>query len=115
MGGGFRHAPSAAGGAKAASFASERNQLLMAALAAAQAEKPVRQNAAGEKGIELGFDKLRQAASTLGFDLRQEGFEVFLNQSIEGGFFGTPPLVMDWGCCRRALERFAHDLCLVTS
>ena len=43
----------------------------------------MRQNAAGEKGIELGFDKLWQAASTLGFDLRQEGFEVFLNQSIE--------------------------------
>jgi hypothetical protein len=48
----------------------------VAALATAQAEKPVRQNAAGEKGIELVFDKLRQTAST---DLRQEAFEVLLN------------------------------------
>jgi hypothetical protein len=87
----------------------------VAALATAQAEKPVRQNAAGEEGIELGFDKLRQTASTLRFDLRQEAFEVVLNQPIEGGFFGTAPLVMDWVYSRRALERWAHDLCLVTS
>jgi hypothetical protein len=64
----------------------------VAALAAAQTEKPVRENAAGEEGIEFVFDKLRQAAATLGFDLRQEAFEVLLNQLIEGGFFGTPPL-----------------------
>jgi hypothetical protein len=55
------------------------DQLLVAALATAQAQKPVRQNAAGEKGIELVFDKLRQTASPLGFDLRQEAFEVLLN------------------------------------
>ena len=51
----------------------------MGALATAHAKKPVRENAAGEEGIELGFDKLRQAASTLGFDLRQKAFEVLLN------------------------------------
>ena len=51
----------------------------MGALGAAQAEKPVGENAAFEKGIELDFDKLRQAASNLGFDLRQEAFEVLLN------------------------------------
>jgi hypothetical protein len=38
----------------------------VAALATAQAQKPVRENAAGEKGIELVFDKLRQATATLG-------------------------------------------------
>jgi hypothetical protein len=31
------------------------------------------------------------------------------------GFFRTPPLVVDWVANRRALERWAHDLCLVTS
>jgi exoribonuclease R len=36
-----------------------RDQLLMAALGAAQAEKPMREDSACEKGIELGFDKLR--------------------------------------------------------
>jgi hypothetical protein len=54
VGGGFRHAPRAAGGAKAASLAGKRDQLLMGALGAAQAEKPVREDAAFEKGIELG-------------------------------------------------------------
>ena len=68
----------------------------------------MRENAACEEGIELLFDKLRQAAATLGFDLRQEGFEVLLNQLIEDGFFGTPPLIMARMCCRRALERWLH-------
>jgi hypothetical protein len=69
---------------------------------------PCARIAAGEEGIELGFDKVRQGAATLGFDLRQEGFEVFLNQLIEDGFFGAPPLVMAWMGCRRALERWLH-------
>jgi len=59
MGGGFRHAPGAARRAKAAPLAKKRDQLLMGAVAAAQAEKPVREDAAFEKGIEFGFDKLR--------------------------------------------------------
>ena len=42
----------------------------MGALGAAQAQKPMREDAACEKGIELGFDKLRQGGPTLGFDLR---------------------------------------------
>src|SRR5262249_20227146 len=42
VGGGFRHAPGAAGGAKAAPLAGKRDQLLVAALATAQAQKPVR-------------------------------------------------------------------------
>ena len=77
----------------------------MAALVTAQAEKPVRENAACEEGFELSSDKLWQAASTVGFDVRQEGFEVLLNQLVEDGFFGAPPLIMAWICCRRALER----------
>jgi hypothetical protein len=59
VGGGFRHAPRAAGGAKAAPLAGKRDQLLMGALGAAQTQKPVREDAALEKGVELGFDKLR--------------------------------------------------------
>ena len=42
VGGGFRHAPCAAGGAKAALLTGKGNQLLMGELAAAQAQKPVR-------------------------------------------------------------------------
>ena len=56
--GALRHAPRAARGAKPASLAGKGDQLLMVALPAAQSEKPVREDAAFEKGIELGFDKL---------------------------------------------------------
>ena len=42
VGGAFRHAPRAAGGAKPAPLAGKRDQLLMGALGAAQAKKPVR-------------------------------------------------------------------------
>ena len=45
--------------AKAAPLARKRDQLLVGALGAAQAQKPVREDAACEKGIELAFDKLR--------------------------------------------------------
>jgi len=41
----------------------------VAALATAQAQKPVRQNAAFEKGIELICDKVGQARSGLSLDL----------------------------------------------
>ena len=44
------------------------------------------ENAAGEEGIELSSDKLWQAASTVGFDVRQEGFEV-LPEPIGRGWF----------------------------
>jgi hypothetical protein len=84
------------------------------ALGAAQAEKPVREDAALEKGIELVFDKLGQGGPALGFDLRHETLDVFLDQPIQDGFFGTPPLVVNWGSSRRALEHWAHDLSLVT-
>ena len=44
----------------------------MAALATAQAEKPVCENAAVEEGIELSFDKLGQGGPAVGFDVRKE-------------------------------------------
>ncbi len=53
----------------------------------------MRENAAFEKGIELVFDKRRQARSCLGFDLRQKSLELFLDQLIQDRFFGAPPLV----------------------
>jgi hypothetical protein len=57
----------------------ERREQLRLSGAVAQAEKPVRETASCEEGIELAFYKLRQTAATLGFDLRQEAFEVLLN------------------------------------
>jgi len=43
VGDGFRHAPRTAAGARPASLAETRDQLLMGALGAAQSEKPVRE------------------------------------------------------------------------
>ena len=59
VGSALRHASCPAGGAKPAPLARKRNQLLVCTLRAAQAHKPVGEDAALEKGIELVFDKLR--------------------------------------------------------
>ena len=66
------------------------------------------EDAALQEGLELGFDKLGQACPGLGFDLGQEGVEVFLNQLIEDGVFGTPAFVVYAPCRWRGLNRFAH-------
>ena len=84
VGGGFRHAPRPVGGAKATPLAGKRDQLLVGALGAAQAQKPVREDAALEKGIELVFDKLGQGGPALGFDLHHETLDVFLDQPKQG-------------------------------
>ena len=59
VGGALRHAPRPTGGAKCAPLAGEGHQLLVCARGAAQAHKPVGEDAAFEKRIELVFDKLR--------------------------------------------------------
>lgn len=52
------------------------------------------QDAALEKGIELGFDERQQARASVRCDLSQEGLEVFPDQLIQGGLFRAPPLVV---------------------
>jgi hypothetical protein len=80
----------------------------MAAVATAQAQEAVGQDAAFEKGIELGSDELGQGRSRLGFNLGKKGFEVFLNYLVKDGVFGTPSLVVDALCCRRRVNRDGH-------
>ena len=48
-----------------------------------------------EKGIELVFDKVRQAQTGLRFDLGEEGIELFQGRLIQGRFLGTSPLEID--------------------
>jgi len=55
-------------GQKAAPLARKRDQLLMGALAAAQAEKPVREDAAFEKGIGARSENVK---TTLGKTARR--------------------------------------------
>ena len=57
--------------------------------------RPVGQYAAFEKRIELLFAKIGQPRPGLKLDLSQKRLKVFLNQLVEDGFFGTPPLVVN--------------------
>ena len=83
MRGALRHAPRAARGAKPAPLAGKRHQLLVRAVRTAHAQKAVRQDAAFEIGLELVFDKLRQARTGFRFDLGKESLELFLHQAAE--------------------------------
>jgi len=70
VGSALRHAPRPAGGAKPAPLARKRHQLLVCTPRAAQAQKPVGEDAAFEKGIELVFDEVGQTRPGLSLDLR---------------------------------------------
>ena len=63
----------------------------MRAARTAQPQKAMRQYPAFEKILELVFDKLRQARAGLGFDLGEEGLELFLHHLIERRFLRAPP------------------------
>jgi hypothetical protein len=66
----LRHAPGPARRAKAAPSAAEGDQLVVAAVAAVQAQEAVGQDAALEEVVELVFDKLRQVcAGSVGITL----------------------------------------------
>ena len=63
------------------------------------------QDAAFKKGIELLFDELGQTCPGLPLDLGQEGLDVFLNQLIKDGVFGTPTFVVYAPCRWCGLNR----------
>ena len=67
----LRHAPGAARRAKAAPLATEGDELVVPAVAAAQPQEAVGQDAAFEKRIELLFDELGQTCPGLPLDLGQ--------------------------------------------
>ena len=83
----LRHAPCLARGAKPASLAAERHQLVVAAVAAVQAQEAVGQDAAFEEGVALIFDKLRQVGSGSVFGLGETGRGVLLHQAVQRGLF----------------------------
>ena len=71
----------------------------------------MRPYAAFEIGLELVFDKLRQARTGFRFDLGEEGLELFLDHLIQGCFFRAPPFVVKGNgvASRRRLNRWAHE------
>ena len=83
----------------------------MRAVRTAHAQKTVGQDAAFEKGLELVYDKLRQARTGFCFDPGEEGLEMFLHDLIQGCFFRAPPFVVKGNgvASRRRLNRWAHE------
>jgi len=66
---------------KPASLAAEGQQLVVAAVAAAQAQEAVRQDAALKKRIELVLDELRQAGAGGLLGLGEETLSVLLHRN----------------------------------
>lgn len=82
----------------------------MAALAAAQPQKAVRQDAALEEGVELILDESRQLSSGVGFDVGDEAGRMLLHQAVQRGLLRAMPLVVQRGAVRRSLGLLAGGL-----
>ena len=99
--GGLRHAPGAARGAKPTALAAESHQLVVSAVAAAQPQEAVGQDAALEEGIELVHPELRQVDPGGGLDFGEEGRSVLLHQAVQRGLLGAVTRVVDRGTIGR--------------
>ena len=80
----LRHPPRAARGAQAAPLAAERQQLVVPALAAAQPQKPVGQDAALEEGVELVSDEPGQLGAGAGLGMGDEAGRMLLHRVWTG-------------------------------
>ena len=129
----LRHAPRAARGTKPPALAAECHQLVVAAVAAAQAQEAVRQDAALDAlertGVELVFDEGRQARTCGGLALQAapgqwpgllpgtksppdclcpglaSAKNVLLDQPVQRGLLGPVALAVDRGSIRRPMAR----------
>ena len=106
----LRHAPGPARGAKPAPLATERHQLVVAAVAAVQAQEAVGQDAALQERVELVFDELRQVGAGSVFGLGEEGRGVLLHQAVQGRLFRAVAIVVNRGTIRRPLGLPANRL-----
>ena len=107
---GLRHAPRAARRAEPAALAAEGQQLVVAALAAAQPQEAVGQDAALEEGVELVLDEPRQLGSGAGLGVGDEAGRVLLHQAVQRGLLRAVALVVDRGAIRRPLGLPADGL-----
>ena len=99
---GLRHAPRTARGAKAAALAAERQQLVVAALAAAQPQETMRQDSALQEGFELVLDEPGQLGARAGLGVGDEAGRVLLHQAVQRALLGTVALITE-----RAVGGFA--------
>ena len=75
----------------------------MAAVAAAQAQEAVRQDAARQEGLELVLDELRQVGTGGGFSFGDEGRSMLLHQAVQRGLLGAVALAVGRRASRRPL------------
>jgi len=94
---GLRHAPRPARGTEPAALATERHELVVATIGAAQAQEAVRQDAALQEGVELVFDELRQAGAGGLFGLGEKALRVLQHQAVQRGLLGAVALVVHRG------------------
>ena len=99
----LRHAPGTARWAKAAPLAAERDQFVMAAIAAVQTQETLGQDAALQESVELVLHELRQVGTGSVFGLGEEGRGVLLHQAVQRGLFRAVAIVVDKGAIRRPL------------
>lgn len=79
---GLRHAPRATW-EEPAPFAAEGQQLVDAALVAAQPQQAVSQDAALQEGVELAPDEPGQFATSAGFGAGDEAGRVLMHQAVQ--------------------------------
>ena len=82
----------------------------MAALAAAQPQEAVRQDAAFEEGIELLLDEAWQLAAGAGLGVGDETRGMLLHQAVQRGLLRAVALVVQRGAVRRPLGLPADGL-----
>jgi hypothetical protein len=69
----------------------------VAAVAAAQPQEAVRQDAAFQEGVELVTDELRQPGTCGLFGLGEETLSMLLHQAVQRGLLGPVARVVDRG------------------
>jgi hypothetical protein len=107
---GLRHAARTARGAEPAALAAEGQQLVVTAIAAAQSQEALRQDAALEEGVELVLDEPRQLGPGAGFGVGDEAGRVLLHQAVQRGLLRAVALVVDRGAIGRPLGLPADGL-----
>ncbi|MFO1225318.1 hypothetical protein [Roseateles sp.] len=75
----------------------------MAALAAAQPEEAMRQDAALEEGVKLVLDESRQLSAGAGLGVRDEAGSVLLHHVVQRGLLGAVAFVVERCAGRRLL------------
>jgi len=82
----------------------------MAALAVAQPQEAVGQDAAFDEGVELVLDEARQLRFGVGLGAGDEAGRMVLHQAVQHGLLWAVAFVVQRGAVRRPLGLLAHGL-----